>query len=509
MISKEDHFSRHRFYSTGKETITTYMPTVKTNSPWIKILPGFQRIWPWMMAICLLFPVSGALPASGPQLLGPENFSRVAEMAGRAVVNIRTEKSVEGGGTVFRHYFRGPEGSQDQFNPFLKDFLGDESNKKYKEQSLGSGFFFDPFGHIVTNYHVVEGAERIKVRLKNGKEFDGEVVGIDPFTDLALISINSQWISPVIPLGNSDNLEVGEWVAAIGSPFGLEQTVTVGIVSAKGRVVGMGAFDDFIQTDASINPGNSGGPLLNVKGEVIGVNTAIALDSYGIGFAIPINLAENVILQLRESGQVSRGWLGVVVQDIDESIFEYLGLKEKKGVLVSEVYEGNPADEAGIEINDVILEINNRPVNTRMDMPRIVSSIRVGSDIEMKIFRKGRTDIYTVRVSRREDIDLRTLKPSRGLAHKFGISVSDISPEERQRFQLENISGVLVSQVAPRGEGNNAGIFPGDIIREINHQPVISVDAYKYVIRRIRTGEEVRFLIQRKGVGYLVVKLYK
>lgn len=430
-------------------------------------------------------------------------------MVGRAVVNIRTEKAIDGGGHVFRHYRRGPEGVPDPLNPFFDGFGEDESRRKYTEQSLGSGFFFDTFGHIVTNYHVVKGAEKIKVRLQNGKEFDADVVGSDPFTDLALLRIDSRRISSVIPLGDSDQLKVGEWVAAVGCPFGLEHTITVGIVSATARVVGMGDFDNFIQTDAAINPGNSGGPLLNVKGEVVGVNTAIAAGGSGIGFAIPINMAAGVIRQLRERGEVSRGWLGIVVQDIDPAMADYLGLEKRAGVLVSQVYAENPAEEAGLEANDVLLEIDGVAVRKKADLPGIVSSLQVGSDVELKIFRNQRTMTTTMRVGRREDVDVEALKPSKGLAHKFGIIVIDIRAEEMDRFQLEDDSGVLVADVDPRGQGGGAGIFVGDVIQEINHQSVSSVADYKEMIRRVGKGGKIKFLIRRKGLGYTAVQLYK
>ncbi|MGB5986998.1 MAG: trypsin-like peptidase domain-containing protein, partial [Desulfobacterales bacterium] len=249
----------------------------------------------------------GLRAAHGAQNL--PNFSDLAEEVSPAVVNIRTVKTIKGGGRVFRH-FQGPFGDNDSMDEFFKRFFGEDQQRDFKQRSLGSGFIFDKAGYIVTNNHVVEDADEIRVILKNEKEYDAEVVGRDANTDLALIKIKTPDDLPVAVLGDSETLKIGAWVMAIGSPFGLEHTVTAGIVSAKGRVIGSGPYDDVIQTDASINPGNSGGPLINLAGEVVGINTAIVARGQGIGFAIPINLAKDIIAQLKDSGSVTRGWLG-------------------------------------------------------------------------------------------------------------------------------------------------------------------------------------------------------
>ena len=256
----------------------------------------------------------------------PGNFSRLAEMAGPAVVNIRTVKTIKGGGPVFRQFQRGPRGRENPFDDFFERFFGENVPREFKQPSLGSGFIIDKKGFVVTNNHVIEDADQIKVKLDDDMEFDAEVVGRDPNTDLALLKIESEKDLPVLTMGDSNELKIGQWVVAIGSPFGLERTVTAGIVSAKGRVIGSGPYDDFIQTDASINPGNSGGPLLNMKGEVIGINTAIIASGTGIGFAIPVNLAEGIIAQLKSEGEVTRGWLGVAIQDLTSEMAEYYGL---------------------------------------------------------------------------------------------------------------------------------------------------------------------------------------
>ena len=452
-----------------------------------------------------LFPNPIPAKESIPSLTGPESFARIAEMAGPAVVNIRTERITDSGGPVYRHYYKKPEGETDTDEPLI----GEGHERKYMERSLGSGFILDQYGHIATNHHVIFGADRIKVRLHNGREYDADIVGSDPLTDLALIKIESKRILPVFPLGNSENVKVGQWVAAIGSPFGLEQTLTVGIVSAKGRVIGLGDFDDFIQTDASINPGNSGGPLLNVDGEVIGVNTAIFASSHGIGFAVPINIAKEIFLQLKKHGEVSRGWLGIVVQDLTDSLRQYSGVRDGIGVMVSEVYEGNPADDSGIEVNDIIREINGKAIKKKTDMGRVVSTIRVGDIIDVRALRDGKEYIFKVKVGKREDVNPQTLKPSKGPAYSFGIKVNNLTDELSQYFKIMASEGVVVEEVDPDGKGQESEIKEGDLIKEINHQTVTSLEEYKNIVRRIRKGEVVQMLIHREKIGYMVVELRK
>ena len=256
--------------------------------------------------------------------------------------------------------------------------MPNDPNHDFKRRSLGSGFIIDPKGLIVTNNHVIEDADKIKVKLTDDSEYDAEVVGRDPSTDLALIKIEPQKSLTPLKMGSSEDLQVGQWVVAIGSPFGLEQTVTAGIVSAKGRIIGSGPYDNFIQTDASINPGNSGGPLLNLKGEVIGINTAIIASGQGIGFAVPAEVAKDVIAQLQNKGEVTRGWLGVGIQDLSEELANYYGIKEGKGALVTQVYEGDPADKGGIKVNDVIVSANGEPVESSRDLTRIIAAAPVG-----------------------------------------------------------------------------------------------------------------------------------
>ncbi|NIW11368.1 MAG: Do family serine endopeptidase, partial [Gammaproteobacteria bacterium] len=317
-----------------------------------------------------------------------ETFSQLAEKLKPAVVNISTTMVVKQ-----QPSFRGrpsPFGEQDPFREFWEKFFGGEMPRERETRSLGSGFIINKEGYIVTNNHVVENAREIIVTLHNEKDYKAEVIGKDKKTDLALIKIEAEEDLPVAPLGDSDKLGVGEWVLAIGNPFGLAETVTAGIVSAKGRVIGAGPYDDFIQTDASINPGNSGGPLFNFWGEVVGINTAIIAAGQGIGFAIPINMAKEILPQLKEKGRVTRGWLGVGIQGVTSQLAESFGLEEKKGALVSQVFKDGPAEKAGIKQGDIILEFDGKEIKDFGDLSRIVASTPVGKTVTIKVFRNGK-----------------------------------------------------------------------------------------------------------------------
>ncbi len=293
----------------------------------------------------------------------PANFSDLAEKVRPGVVNIQVVKKVKNVGFGFRNFPGNPFGDNNPFGDFFGPFSEGNPPGGFEQRGVGSGFVMSREGYILTNNHVVEDADQIKVKLANGKEYEGKIVGRDPKTDLALVKIEGASDLHPLKLGNSEDLKVGSWVVAVGSPFGLEQTVTAGIVSAKGRVIGSGPYDNFIQTDASINPGNSGGPLINMKGEVVGINTAIIASGQGIGFAIPINMAKEIAPQLQEKGHVTRGWLGVSIQEVTPELAKSFDLKEKKGALVSQVVSGSPAEKAGIEQGDIILEFDGKEVS--------------------------------------------------------------------------------------------------------------------------------------------------
>jgi serine protease Do len=463
-------------------------------------------------AFCLL--TASLVPAAAPSkqagaFLTPSSFSDIAEMVSPAVVNIRTVKTVKGGGRVFRHFTPGPFEKEDPFQDFFNKFFGDEQQRDFKQRSLGSGFIIDKEGFIVTNNHVVENADKIKVKLKNGDEFDAEIVGRDANTDLSLIKIKAKNSLPVVKIGDSDAIKVGQWVVAIGSPFGFEQTVTAGIVSAKGRVIGSGPYDDFIQTDASINPGNSGGPLINMAGEVVGINTAIIASGQGIGFAIPINMAKGIIEQLKTNGEVTRGWLGVAIQPISKELADYYGIKDGKGVLVTEVFSGDPAEKAGVKPRDIILEVNNKKVEESRDLTRMIANTAVGETVTVKVLRDGQEKIFRVEIAKREDAKLSSRQPERKDEDALGIRVTDLTAEVARRFNLKELEGVIVVGVEAESKGGESGVQVGDIIKEVNRQAVQTVEDYTRVIAGVRPGETIQLFIRRMSTGFIVIKLVK
>lgn len=439
----------------------------------------------------------------------PASFNQLAEMVRPAVVNIRAVKTIKGGGPVFRQFQRDPWSEKSPFKEFFERFFGEDMQREFKQPSLGSGFIIDKEGFVVTNNHVIEDADQIKVKLKDQREFDAKIVGRDANTDIALLKIESGDNLPVVKLGDSDALEVGQWVLAIGSPFGLEHTVTAGIVSAKGRVIGSGPYDDFIQTDASINPGNSGGPLLNLKGEVIGINTAIVASGQGIGFAIPINLAKDIIVALKNEGEVTRGWLGVAIQDLSSDMAEYYAIEKKEGVFVADVFEGDPADAAGIQRKDIILELNGEKIKTTRQLTAMIAKIPVGESARLKILRDGKEKTVQVVIGKRPEERLAARGQPEEQAEAFGIGVSNLTPEITQRFDTDETSGVIVTRVESGSKGDNADIRVGDIIKEINRQPIKDLSDYQATLNKVAPGESVNLFIRRKDAGFLVAKLIK
>ncbi len=438
----------------------------------------------------------------------PESFSELAEAARPGVVNIRTVKIIKGGSPVFRHFFGNPHGgNRNPFDEFFGPFQGDGPQRDFKQRSLGSGFLIDGDGFIVTNNHVIEDADQIKVILADDKEFDAELVGRDPKTDLALIRIEGAKNLKPLELGNSEKLKVGTWVVAIGSPFGLEQTVTAGIVSAKGRIIGSGPYDDFIQTDASINPGNSGGPLLNMDGEVVGINTAIIASGQGIGFAIPINMAKGIIDQLKDKGEVTRGWLGVGIQDLTPELADYYGMKAQKGVLVTQVFEGDPADNAGIKVNDIIMSVDGQKVTTGRELSAMIANTPVGSQTTVDLIRDGKTKKLTVTLAKRDD-DEKILATQSRDNDELGIEVTDLDSDIARRFGIEGKeNGVLVTDVKDDSLAREADVRPGDIIKEINRTIVKDRKDFGQLIKKNEKSETIQLLVKRRNAGYLVVKI--
>jgi serine protease Do len=307
-----------------------------------------------------------------------------------------------------------------------------------------------------------------------------------------------------LQLGDSDALKIGSWVVAVGSPFGLEQTVTAGIVSAKGRTIGAGPYDNFIQTDASINPGNSGGPLINTKGEVVGINTAIVASGQGIGFAIPANMAKEVIPHLKEKGKVTRGWIGVGIQEMSPELIKSFNLQEKKGALVSQVFKDSPAEKAGIERGDVILEFDKKEIAESRDLPRIVAAIPVGKTVTVKIWRNGKMMTKDVKVGEMEEKVAVTAKTQTG--KRLGIAIQNITPDIAQALSLKDSNGALVAQVEPGSPAENAGLQRGDIIREVNRKPIKDTNDFMQKIEEAKSTGTILLLIQRdKNSLYLTV----
>lgn len=431
----------------------------------------------------------------------PANFTELAEKARPGVVNISTERIIKGGGRVFRHFFGEP--FDDRRNPF-DDFFGpfqDLPGREHKERSLGSGFIIDKDGYIVTNNHVVAQADEIKVKLANGKEFEAEVVGRDSKTDVALIKIKSAEKLTPLPLGDSKTLKVGTWVVAIGSPFGLEQTVTQGIVSAKGRSIGAGPYDDFIQTDASINPGNSGGPLLNLSGEVIGINTAIVARGQGIGFAIPIDMARDIVHQLKDKGEVTRGWLGVQIRDLDESLANYYKVEPFSAVYVENVVPGDPADQAGIKSGDIIVSVDGQSVTSGRELATLIASIPVGKKSKIVLLRDGKKKTVTVRIAKQSDNEVR-MASIKSSSNELGLQVTDLSSDKARQFGLdEDESGVLVIEVEKGSRADEAGVKVGDIIKGINLKKVDNLKDYEALMAKVDKKEPINLLVRSRNQG--------
>jgi serine protease Do len=452
---------------------------------------------------------------NAPVRMIPENFSVLAKDVSPAVVHIRVEKAVKGGAAGPHHFGNQPFQGNDRFKEFFDEFFGGRSPREFhqrnphdfKQKGLGTGFIIDKDGFIVTNNHVVQDADQITVVLNDEREFDAEIVGRDPHTDLALIKIDADKDLPTARMGSSEKLQVGEWVAAIGSPFGLEQTVTAGIVSAKGRVIGSGPYDDFIQTDASINPGNSGGPLINMNGEVVGINTAIIAGGQGIGFAIPIDLATGVIKQLKADGEVTRGWLGITIQDLKADLAEYYGVNDKTGVLVANVIPGDPADEAGIKPHDIILKVNGEKVETSRDLTAKSAKLTVGEKAKVTVLRDGKEKTLTVKVDKRPLTLAAADAPQPKKETEYGFQVADLTPEMARRFNMEENRGVVVVGVNANSKADKAGIQKGDLILEVNRQDVESVSEFKKRIRNDKGANGIDLLVKRLQTGYVVIHL--
>jgi serine protease Do len=449
--------------------------------------------------------LAAALPlaAQGKDLL--PNFADLAEKQGPAVVNVSTSQTV--------HAQSLPPGSEDDpFNDFFRRFGPQPPPRDYESRSLGSGFILSQDGYILTNAHVVEAADDITVRLTDKREFKAKVVGADRRTDVAVLKIEATGL-PVVTVGDPNKLRVGEWVVAIGSPFGFDNSVTAGIVSAKGRSVPQEAnFVPFIQTDVAINPGNSGGPLFNLAGEVVGINSMIFSRTggfMGLSFAIPIDVAIDVAKQLQATGRVSRGKIGVLIQEVTKELAESFALPKPTGALVSSVEKGSPAEKAGIQPSDVILKFDNREISTSNELPRIVAATKPGSKVNLQVWRKGEKKDLQIMVGETPDERVARRQPagkksSGETLAKLGLSVVELTSDQKNELSVTN--GVLVENA--EGPAQKAGIRRGDVIQAVNNQDVKSVEELNRLLSPVDRSRTVAVLIKRgEGSVYIPLKL--
>jgi serine protease Do len=438
------------------------------------------------------------VPAAG-------SFADLAEKVSPSVVNIRTQKTVSGPGGQMRV----PPGLEPFFgeNPFEEFFGG---RREFQVPSLGSGFVISSDGYIATNNHVIEDVDKIEVAFADGTTLPAEVVGRDPATDIALIRVQTEKPLTPLALGDSTSLRPGDWVIAIGNPFGLEHTVTAGIVSAlHRRNIGAGRYDDFIQTDAAINPGNSGGPLIDLRGQVVGINTAINPRANTIGFAVPINMAKDILPQLRTAGSVTRGWLGVVIQRVTPELQEAMGLDSAEGALVSRVDPKGPAQTAGIERGDVILRFDDKPITTMEDLPRLVAAAPPGSTAKLVVARGGSEKTLEVELGKLDEgTQVAAAEGEPGGEQgptAFGMRVQPLTPELAEQLSVEESEGVVVSAVEPGGPADEAGLRRGDVILEIDQQPVASVAAFQ----KATQGRDKALLLVRRADATIFVAVKK
>jgi serine protease Do len=393
----------------------------------------------------------------------------------------------------------GPFGGQNPFEQF-RHFFG-QMPHNYKEHGLGSGVIVSPDGYIMTNNHVVGHADEIHVTLMDKREFTAKVVGKDAKTDLALIKIDTKQSLPYASLGDSTKTQVGDWVMAIGSPFGFNLTVTSGIISAKGRALG-GNYDDFIQTDASINPGNSGGPLFNTDGQVIGINTAIYSSTgsnAGIGFAIPIDLAKSIMEQLKEHGKVIRGWLGVEIQEVTPDLAKSFGLPSPNGALVAGVQKDGPAGKAGIQRGDIIVKFNGEPVHDEHELPEMVAQTPIGKTVPVEVIREGKHETVNVTIKELKETQVASAEGENAPGESWGMQVRDLTPEIAQQLGIQNTKGVVISGIKPDSAAAEAGLQQGDVVLEVNHQKVDSADKFASLAQQLQKDKKPALLLVQRN----------
>ena len=457
----------------------------------------------WLAAFCAAAPAH----AFAQTVRELPDFTRLVDDQGNAVVNISTTQAVRRSGAAPQVPGIEDEEVLEFFRRFIPRQQPGPGPRQPEARSLGSGFIISADGYILTNAHVVEGADEINVRFTDKREFKAKVIGADRRTDIAVIKIEAAAL-PAVKFGDPAKLKVGEWVVAIGSPFGFENTVTAGIVSAKGRSLPQENFVPFIQTDVAINPGNSGGPLFNMRGEVVGINSQIYSRTggfMGLSFAIPIDVALDIQKQLREKGRVARGRIGVVIQEVTRDLATSFGLDKPRGALVNSVEKGGPADKAGVEAGDVILRFDGKTVASSEDLPRIVGATRPGSKVTMQIWRnKGTRDVQVVVAEMQDERAARQSrrggKPPSTMPSQFGLTLSDLS--DAQKSELKVSGGVLVENV--QGAGQRAGVRRGDVILAINNQDVKSVEQFNQMMAQFDKGRIVELLV-RRGANSLYI----
>ncbi|MFZ5774972.1 MAG: DegQ family serine endoprotease [Thermodesulfobacteriota bacterium] len=483
----------------------------------MRITTSSRHATPLAFCLALLLALAAvALPATGRAAsVPPQSFADLAERLGPTVVNIYTTQMVKAPRSPHEFFFQQDPEMSEMFRRFFGPTpFGQEQQRESKRTSLGSGIIISKDGYIITNNHVVENADTINVRLTTYEEYDAKIIGRDPKTDIALIKIEPKNGLPVAELGDSEALRVGDWVMAIGNPFGFEQTVTAGIVSGKGRSLGSGPYENFIQTDASINPGNSGGPLFDLNGRMVGINTAIYSRSggnIGIGFAIPVNMAKNVVDQLKSHGSVVRGWLGVMIQPVTPELAAQFKLDRPIGALIGEVSPGSPAEKAGIKPGDVIVEFNGKEISQVNSLPNLVAQAPVGSRAEVTLYRKGGKKILPVIIAKLDE-EQQAAGPEHegesGSAKQLGLAVQDLTPEIAASLGLSDKSGVLVSNVAQGSPAAEAGLRRGDLILEVNQEPVRDARSFLRLVKGLKSKATLALFVKRDGhTRYVALKL--
>jgi serine protease Do len=438
------------------------------------------------------------------------DFVLLSEQASPSVVNISTTRLVKGGAPGLRP--GGP--NAEQLNEFFEQFFGQQMPEMpdYNAESLGSGFFVSDNGYLLTNYHVIHEADTIFVGTNSGDEYEATIIGVDPTSDLALLKIDIKTKTPFLEFGSSDKLKVGEWVLAIGSPFGFDYSVTQGIVSAIGRGLERDRYVPFIQTDVAINPGSSGGPLLNYEGKVVGINSQIVSRTggyLGLSFAIPSDVAKDVIKQLKTTGKVKRGYLGVSFQNLDKNLAKSFGLEHAKGALVAQIIPESPADKAGFKGADIIISYNGQPIDSASDLPHFVGFTAPGTQVKIGLIREGKPMTLTAEVGelKSEEKELHKPEHEKHENNLLGMGLREFNAEEKMMADLP--ASLVVDYVTPNSPASIAGLHPGDLILSINRVPMKTPDDFKTVIKTVKPDSIVLVLMNRKGAGqrYLALKV--